>query len=100
MLFETAKAKFFDEYLENIKAYTTLDQIKYVVCSHTEPDHVGSLERLLELCPEITVISSPVEANYLKEIVNHPFQSKTVKDNEIMEIGQYHFCLLYTSRCV
>ena len=94
VLFETAKAKFFDEYLENIKAYTTLDQIKYVVCSHTEPDHVGSLERLLELCPEITVISSPVAANYLKEIVNHPFQSKTVKDNEIIEIGQYHFQFL------
>ena len=36
VLFETAKAKFFDEYLENIKAYTTLDQIKYVVCSHTD----------------------------------------------------------------
>lgn len=94
VLFETAKAKFFDEYLENIKKYTSLDQIKYVVCSHTEPDHVGSLEKLLELCPQITVISSPVAANYLKEIVNHPFQSKTVKDNEVMEMGQYHFQFL------
>ena len=42
ILFETAKAKFFDEYLEKLKEITEIDQIDYIVVNHTEPDHAGS----------------------------------------------------------
>ncbi len=94
VLFETAKVTFFDEYLKNITAITPLENIKYIICSHTEPDHVGSLEKLLSLNPNITVISSMIAKNYLSEIVNKDFHSKTVKDLEQLQIGQYHFKFL------
>ncbi len=48
VLFETAKAKFFDEYLEKLKELTDVTKIDYLVVSHTEPDHAGSVEKLLE----------------------------------------------------
>ena len=44
ILFETAKAKFFDEYLEELKQITDVEKIDYLVVSHTEPDHAGSVE--------------------------------------------------------
>lgn len=40
ILFETAKAKFFDEYLEELKQITDVEKIDYLVVNHTEPgDH-------------------------------------------------------------
>ena len=46
ILFETAKAKFFDEYLEKLKEIIDVGNIDYLVVSHTEPDHAGSVERI------------------------------------------------------
>ena len=45
ILFETAKEKFFDDYLEKLKEITDVESIDYLVVEHTEPDHAGSVER-------------------------------------------------------
>ena len=52
-LIETAKEKFFDEYLQKVQAVTDVQKIDYLVVDHTEPDHAGSAAKLLELNPEI-----------------------------------------------
>ena len=70
ILFETAKAKFFDEYLEKLKEITKIDQIDYIVVNHTEPDHAGSVERLLEINPGLKIIGTGCAINFLKEIVD------------------------------
>ena len=49
ILFETAKEKFFDDYLEKLEEITEVTKIDYLVVNHTEPDHAGSVERLFEL---------------------------------------------------
>ena len=77
-LFETVKEKFFDEYLQNLKEVCSLDEVKYIVVGHTEPDHSGSLEKLLDLTPNATVVGSATAITFLKEIVNKPFASRAV----------------------
>ncbi len=47
VLFETAKAKYFDSFISNIQEVCEVSEIDYIVVDHTEPDHVGSLEKLL-----------------------------------------------------
>lgn len=89
VLFETAKETFFDDYLNKIKEIGNIEDIKYIVVEHTEPDHSGSIERLLELNPNMTIISTMIAKNYLKEIINKEFNSITVKDNEEFHIGEY-----------
>ena len=59
ILFETAKAKFFDEYLEKLKEITEIDQIDYIVVNHTEPDHAGSVERAFGNQSGIQRLSEP-----------------------------------------
>lgn len=86
-LFETVKEKFFDEYLDNLKEVCSLDEVRYIVVDHTEPDHSGSLEKLLELAPNATVVGSATALTFLKEIVNRPFASRTVKDGETIDLG-------------
>ena len=87
VLFETAKFKFFDSYLENLKEIVDISKIDYIVVNHTEPDHAGSVEKLIEINPNIKIIGSTVAINFLKNIVNHDFYSLAVKDNDTLKIG-------------
>lgn len=87
VLFETAKAKFFDEYLEKLKEVIDVHQIDYLVVSHTEPDHAGSVEMLLDLSPQMKIIATGCALGFLKEIVNRDFVGITAKDEEKMVIG-------------
>ena len=86
-LFETVKEKFFDEHLEKIRSVINLEDINYVVVNHTEPDHAGSVEKILEYAPNATVVGSNLAIKYLSEIINKPFKSKVVKDGETLSLG-------------
>ena len=87
VLFETAKAKFFDEYLEKLKEVTDVHSIDYLVVSHTEPDHAGSVEKLLDYSPQMKIIATGCALGFLKEIVNRDFVGIPARDNEKMTIG-------------
>lgn len=87
ILFETVKAKFFDSYLSSLKKIVDINKIDYIVVNHTEPDHAGSVEKLIDINPNIKVVGSTVAINFLKNIVNHDFYSLTVKDNDILKVG-------------
>ena len=87
ILFETAKEKFFDEYLEKLQEVTDVNRIDYLVVNHTEPDHAGSVERLLALNPGLKIIATGCAVGFLKEIVNGDFTAITVQDNQEMKIG-------------
>ena len=51
-LIEPCHESFFEEYLENIKEVCKFEEIDYIVMNHNEPDHSGSLAKLLELIQE------------------------------------------------
>ena len=87
ILFETAKAKYFDDYLDKLKEITDISSIDYLVVDHTEPDHAGSVERLLDLNPHLKIVATGCAIGFLKEIVNRDFVSIPVKDNQTMTIG-------------
>lgn len=90
VLFESVKEKHFDEYLEKIKKIVAIEEITYLVCSHTEPDHSGSIARLLDLNPNITIVSSMIANMYLKEILNCDFTSKIMKESEVLDLHNKH----------
>ncbi|MDY3919440.1 MAG: FAD-dependent oxidoreductase [Candidatus Limivivens sp.] len=87
VLFETAKEAFFDEYLEKLQELTEVKDIEYLVVSHTEPDHAGSIGRLLELNPNMKIVATACAIGFLQEIVNRDFYSIPVKDGETLKIG-------------
>ena len=86
-LFESAKAKFFDDYLETVTQITPIEDIEYVIVDHTEPDHAGSIEKLVEINPNIKVVGSAVAISFLKHIVNRDFYSVVVKDGDTISLG-------------
>ncbi|MGI6175006.1 MAG: FAD-dependent oxidoreductase [Christensenellales bacterium] len=87
VLFEAVKEPFFDEYYERLSGVCDVSNIDYIVLNHTEPDHSGSLKRLLELSPDMTVVASPSGINILKDILNQPFKSRAVTEKDEIDIG-------------
>ena len=87
ILFETVKVKFFDEYLKALNKLVNIDDIDYIVVNHTEPDHAGSIEKLIEMNPRIKIIGSQGAIQFLKNIVNRDFYSMIVKENQTLTLG-------------
>lgn len=86
-IFETAKVKFFDEYLEKLQEVVNIADVDYVVMNHTEPDHAGSIVKLIEMNPRICVVATACAINFLKNIINHDFYSIAVKENDTLSLG-------------
>ncbi len=87
VIFEATKAKFFDEYLEKLAEIIDIRKIDYLVVSHTEPDHTGAIERLLEKNPKIKIVGTGTAINFLKEIVNRDFTAISVKEGDTISLG-------------
>ncbi|MDU5413338.1 MAG: MBL fold metallo-hydrolase, partial [Clostridium perfringens] len=67
-VFETVKEKCFDDYLSKLNSLgIDPKSIDYIVVDHTEPDHAGSVEKLLELSPKAKVIGSMQAIEFLKD---------------------------------
>ena len=86
-LIDTAKGTFSEEYLNNLRSLNSLEDIQYVICNHTEPDHSGSLAALLEINPNMIVVGSGQALNYLSEMIDRPFEKMKVKDGDRLSLG-------------
>ena len=86
-LIETVKEKFFDEYLQKIQEVVNLSEIDYLIMNHTEPDHAGSVEKLLDKIPGLTVLASVTALDFLKEIANRTFTARAVEHEEELDLG-------------
>lgn len=86
-LIETVKEPFYDEYIEKIESLIDPKEIDYIVLDHTEPDHSGSLPKLLKVATNAEVIGSRTAITFLKGQVNHSFNSRVVKDGDTIDLG-------------
>ncbi len=87
-LFETVKEKAFDQYMERLDHLgVSLDSIDYIIVDHTEPDHAGSVAKILDLAPNAKVVGSVTAIQFLKNIVNKPFPYIEVKDGDTLSLG-------------
>ena len=88
VLVETVHNDYFDEYLYNLQCLVDIASIDYLIMNHTELDHSGSLLKLLELNPNITVVCTAAAQKYLKSIVNRDFNCLVVKQGDTLNIGE------------
>ena len=86
-IIDTVKHTYTDEYIEKIKSLVDPANIDYIIVNHTEPDHSGSLEHLLEFCPNATVVSSQAAKTFLGNLIHKRFNSHVVKDGETIDLG-------------
>jgi NADH oxidase (H2O-forming) len=86
-LIDTVKENFYDSYLQKLQKLTDPSEIDYIICTHTEPDHSGSMKHILEIAPNATVVGSGQAINYLTEMLEIPFKWRKVKDGDTLDLG-------------
>jgi flavorubredoxin len=86
-VFETVKEAFFEDYLACLQKLVDPREITHIIVNHTEPDHAGSIVKLLEYAPEAIVVGTALAIKYLKNIMNIPFKSLSVKDESTLSLG-------------
>ena len=87
-LIDTVKAPFKEELLARVSQIVDPGKIDYIVSSHVEPDHSGSIPFMMERCPKAKIITSL--PNGLKGLKAHygeyPYQG--VKAGDTLNIGR------------
>jgi flavorubredoxin len=58
VLFDTSVAAYRDDWLAAVFSVVDPDDVRWVVVSHDDADHVGNLEAVMERCTDATMVSS------------------------------------------
>lgn len=63
----------------------------YLVISHLEPDHAGSIARIIEMFPDITLVSNAKTFSMLPQFFDAPAEEKTVtvKEGDTLSLGTH-----------
>lgn len=84
-------------YFKKVKEVLGDRSLDYLIINHMEPDHSATIERLLLLHPETTVIcNSKIEAmlkNYFEDLPNNKIQ--IVKELEILNLGEHQLTFVF-----
>lgn len=90
-LIDTVKYVKIDEYLNKLNELIDIKDIDYIIVNHAEPDHTGSIARLLELNPDLIVVGSKRAILNVQEITNMSFESIDVKGGSTLDLGNKTF---------
>lgn len=95
IIFDGWKYTYSDLFIETLKQIIDLNDIKYVVVHHAEPDHSGSIKELLKHAKNSILISSQITSNLIESFYDIKPLSKQVKDGDIVELGKDHSLVFY-----
>ena len=87
-IIDTVKQKFSEQYLEHISSLVDPAKIDYIIIQHTEPDHSGSLNALLEAAPHAKVVCAKVAVKYVNNILNKEVDLLPVEKGTTIDLGQ------------
>lgn len=96
VLVDTVKHYLYEEMLERIKDLIDPSKIDYIVSNHAEMDHSGSLPKIIGLCKEATIITSPNGEKGLKMHYGKNWHFKVVNTGESVHIGKRNLQFVHT----
>ncbi|MHA2022725.1 MAG: MBL fold metallo-hydrolase, partial [Candidatus Thorarchaeota archaeon] len=86
-LVDTVKEHFFDEMLRRIKKIVDPSKIDYIVSNHTEPDHSGSLTKMMKVAENAEVIASDFGVKGLRKYYDADLKITSVKEKPQISLG-------------
>ena len=96
-LLDTVDPRATDQWLEQVTEVLDGTAPDYLVISHMEPDHAGSIRAITERYPDMTLVGSAkalgMLPQFLGDMPGNP--TRTVKEGETLELGSHtlHFVM-------
>ncbi len=89
-LMDTVDKRGMEQWEKNLLAELDGRSVDYLVISHMEPDHAGSIRRLVELFPEVTLVGNAKTFAMLPQFFDLPdCETLTVKENDTLSLGEH-----------
>lgn len=91
-LMDTVDKRGVEQWEKNLMAALDGRKVDYLVISHLEPDHAGSIGRVLELFPELTLVGNAKTFQMLPQFFEQDIEKYTeliVKEGEELSIGSH-----------
>lgn len=89
-LMDTVDARGMEEWEKNLMAELGGRKVDYLVVSHLEPDHAGSIGRLLELFPEVTLVGNAKTFAMLPQFFDvSNVEKMTVAEGDTLSLGKH-----------
>lgn len=97
-IMDTVDLRKADEWLENLKSVLGNRKPDYLVVQHLEPDHAGTIARVMELYPDMCVVASDKAVKMLPQFFfDTTFEGRTigVKEGDTLSLGgrTLHFAM-------
>ena len=86
-IIDTVKIPFVDEFLTNIEKKISFEEIDYIVMNHIEPDHSGSILRLLEKAPQAIIYCSKKAKGMLDDFYKLTENIIVVGEGDELDLG-------------
>lgn len=90
-LMDTVDKRGMKEWEEKLMAALDGRKVDYLVIQHLEPDHAGSIARLVELFPEVTLVGNAKTFQMLPQFFSFDMEGKTlvVKEGDTLSLGTH-----------
>ena len=98
VIMDTVDKRKTKEWLENLEKTLNGRNPDYLVISHLEPDHSGSIEDILKKYPDMKIISNEKVFSMLPQFINEKFDDKkvVVKEGDIINTGKHNLQFIMT----
>lgn len=88
---DTVDPRGMEEWEKNLLSALDGRTVDYLVVQHLEPDHAGSIARLVELFPDVTLVGNAKTFAMLPQFFDIPLDghSLTVKEGDTLSLGEH-----------
>ncbi len=87
-LVDAVKETFYPEMIQHIREIIEPTKIDYVVVNHIEPDHSGSLAKIMEVADKAEVIATERGRAGLKKYIGEDFDCTTITEKPQLSLGK------------
>lgn len=90
-IMDTVDARKTDEWLENVERELSGKTPAYLIISHLEPDHSGSIQAVIEKYPDMKLVSNAKTFNMLPQFFDLDVEDKkvVVAEGDTLELGSH-----------
>ena len=90
-LMDTVDRRGMEEWEKNLMAALDGRKVDYLVVQHLEPDHAGSIARLVELFPEVTLVGNAKTFQMMPQFFEFDLDGRTkmVAEGDTLSLGEH-----------
>ncbi len=100
ILLDTVDKSVCSKFINNLQNILNNDLLDYIIVNHTEPDHAYSLNEIIKLYPNVTLVVNKITKNFLLNLYNiKDCNMLVVDETSSLKTDNYDLCF-YTAAMV